>query len=147
MVKQDESINYNHLFMIIIFFIGIVLFSVAWNIDEKLQNTQCTSTSLKTSNKLVLCIGTILILFSLSFFSCSVYCDKTFDTGPSLLIHIASIFVLGILLVIMGSIISTNSINTCVNSGSPTTIWGLGIILVLISLTYFFMKFKNTKKH
>lgn len=147
MVKQDESINYNHLFMIIIFFIGIVLFSVAWNIDEKLQNTQCTSTSLKTSNKLVLCIGTILIVFSLSFFSCSVYCDKTFDTGPSLLIHIASIFVLGILLVIMGSIISTNSINTCVNSGSPTTIWGLGIILVLISLTYFFMKFKNTKKH
>ena len=80
MVKQDESINYNHLFMIIIFFIGIVLFSVAWNIDEKLQNTQCTSTSLKTSNKLVLCIGTILIVFSLSFFSCSVYCDKTFDT-------------------------------------------------------------------
>ena len=102
---------------------------------------------ISTSNKLVLCIGTILIVFSLSFFSCSVYCDKTFDTGPSLLIHIASIFVLGILLVIMGSIISTNSINTCVNSGSPTTIWGLGIILVLISLTYFFMKFKNTKKH
>ena len=93
MAKQ-ESINYNHLFMIIIFFIGVVLFSISWNIDEKLQDTTCTNKPLKTSNKLVLCIGTILIVFSLSFFGCSVYCDKTFDSGPSLLIHVASIFIL-----------------------------------------------------
>ena len=63
MAKQ-ESINYNHLFMIIIFFIGVVLFSISWNIDEKLQDTTCTNKPLKTSNKLVLCIGTILIVFS-----------------------------------------------------------------------------------
>ena len=146
MAKQ-ESINYNHLFMIIIFFIGVVLFSISWNIDEKLQATLCTSKSLKTSNKLVLCIGTILMVFSLSFLSCSVYCNKTFDTGPSLLIHVASVFILGILLTILGGIIKSNSIDNCSNSGSSSTILGLGILLIIVSFTYFYIKFKNTKKN
>ena len=131
--------------MIIIFFIGVVLFSISWNIDEKLQDTTCTNKPLKTSNKLVLCIGTILIVFSLSFFGCSVYCDKTFDSGPSLLIHVASVFILGILLTILGGIIKSNSIDNCSNSGASSTIWIFGVLLIIISIIYFYMKFKNTK--
>jgi len=147
MAKQQDTINYNQLFMIFVFIIGIVLFSISWSVDEKLQTTSCTSKPLKTSNKLVLCIGTILIAFSLSFFGCSTYCEKTFDSGPSLLMHVAGIFVLGILLTVLGGIINANSIDNCSNSASSSTIWVLGVLLTIISVLYFYMKFKNVKRN
>ena len=146
MAKQ-QSVNYNHAFMIFVFFIGIILFSISWNVDEKLQNTTCTSKPLKTCNKLVLCIGTILMAFSLSFFGCSAYCDKTFDSGPSLLIHVASLFVLGILLTVLGGIINANSIDDCSNSAPSSSIWLLGVLLTIMSVVYFYMKFKNVKRY
>jgi len=144
-MAKENTINYNQLFMIFVFIIGIVLFSISWNVDEKLQNTTCTSKPLKTSNKLVLCIGTILISFSLSFFGCSTYCDKTFESQSSL-IHVASVFILGILLTVLGGIINTNSIDDCSNSASSSTIWILGVLLTIISVLYFYMKFKNVKR-
>ena len=73
------NINYNYVFMISILIIGIILFSVSWDIDNILQKSNCKSSSLKTSNKIVLCISVALIVSSLSFFKCSSQKNTPFN--------------------------------------------------------------------
>jgi len=145
MEKDSFYNNYNHIFMIVLFFIGIILTSVSWTIDSKLQDTECKSTSLKTSNKLVLTIGITLIVSSISFFTCTSYTDASFSS-QSLTVYISSMLVLGIILIALGSIISAESVNECVNSGNASNIWGLGLFIILLCGGYFYLKFKNIKK-
>lgn len=141
--------NLNEYFMIFIFFIGIVLFAISWNIDQKLQSSLCTNTALKTSNKLVLCIGNMLIAFSLSYLGFYFYCNKEgkHQKGEKnenkSIIYAMGTFVFGILLIILGIIINVNSIQECNNYGS-STIWGLGSLLVILSV-FFIMRSKKEK--
>ena len=137
--------NYNHIFMIVLFFIGIILTTVSWSIDSKIQDKPCKSESLKTANKLVLTIGITLIVSSISFFTCTSYTDIKFEER-SLSIYVISMTILGIVLIALGSIISSESVNECSNSGNPSNIWGSGLFIVFLSLGYFYLKFKNIKK-
>jgi hypothetical protein len=145
MANYDFYNNYNHIFMIVLFFIGIILTTVSWDIDSKLQETECKSQSLKTSNKLVLTIGITLIVSSISFFTCTSYTDAKFEER-SLSVYIISMTILGIVLIALGSIISSESNESCANKGNPSNIWGIGLFIVLLSLGYFYLKFKNIKK-
>ena len=138
-----SDITYNHVFMGVIFTIGAVLTTVSWDIESKLEDTTCTSSSLKTANKLALVIGIIFITSSLSFFGCSFNCQSVMS-GYSLGVYIMTLFLLGILLIVLGSIISSASIDNCMNTGSPASIWGLGLLIVLTCLTFFYLKYKNT---
>ena len=50
-------------------------------------------------------------------------------------------FLLGILLIVLGSIIANESTKSeCANKGNPTIIWGLGTAIVVSCLAYFFKK-------
>jgi hypothetical protein len=53
---------------------------------------------------------------------------------------------LGVILIILGSIISADSNQNCQNKGNPSNIWGIGLFIVLLSIGYFYLKFKNIKK-
>ena len=145
MTNNNFYNNYNHIFMIVLFFIGIILTTVSWSIDNKLQDKDCKSASLKSSNKLVLTIGITLIVSSISFFTCTSYTDAKFKDS-SLTAYVIIMTVLGIVLIALGSIISSESVDNCANTGNASNIWGIGLFIVLLSLGYFYLKFKNIKK-
>ena len=137
-----SDITYNHVFMGVVFTIGAVLTTVSWDIEAKLENTPCNSSSLKTANKLALVIGIIFITSSLSFFGCSYNCQSVM-TGYNLGTYLISLFLLGIMLIVLGSIISASSVDACMNTGSPASIWGMGLLIVLTCLLYFYLKYKS----
>ena len=118
--------------MISILLIGLILFSVSWDIDNILQKSNCKSSSLKTCNKIVLCISVSLIVSSICFFQCSSQKNKPFNI-ENLNLYIMSMFLFGIILIILGSIISAQSVNECVNLYNTTTVWGLGVFIILFS--------------
>ena len=129
---MQTKVNYNYIFTMLILMIGVILFFVSWDIDNKLQNTDCKSTSLKTCNKIVLCVSVALIVSSLSFFKSA---SKLSVSSGSNKINLYTIFMFlfGIILIVLGSIISTQSVGVCVNSYNITSIWGLGAFIVLFS--------------
>ena len=131
------------IFMASLFIIGIMLTIVSWDIDTKLEDSLCKSKSLKTSNKIVLCIGITLMVSALSFYSCSTSCDSVI-AGVHYVYYIILMFILGIILIVLGSIISSESSKVeCVNTASPSIIWGLGLIIVLGCGFYFYTKIKD----
>ena len=128
--------------MMSIFIIGIILTVVAWDIDNKIEKLQCTSSSLKTSNKLVLTIGITFIVSSLSFYGCTMKCGDNIK-GVHYMVYLVALFILGIVLIVLGSIISSNSVKECANAGSPAIIWTLGVFMVLGTGLYFYSEYKR----
>jgi hypothetical protein len=142
----DINVTYNHVFMAIIFAIGAILTTVTWDIDAKIEDKNCSSTTLKTVNKLGLIIGVILMTSSISFFGCSYRCQNVLG-GYNLATYIGTLCMLGIVLIILGTIISASSIDNCSNAGSPASIWGLGTIIVLSCIIYFYFTYRNLIKY
>jgi len=142
--NQKKQLTYTNIFRISIFLIGLILFIVAWDIDNKLQKSPCISTSLKTCNKIVLSIGLIFMSTSASFAICSSKCSNSIY-GYSAKVYLGSMAVLGITLIILGSIISANSTGLCKDSGNPTIIWGLGALLLVICVIYFYSEYYKKK--
>jgi hypothetical protein len=141
-MSTTGNATHTTIFMALIFIIGVILTIVSWDIDNKLQNVPCESSSLKTSNKLVLCIGITFIVSAMSFYGCSNKCSNAI-VGLHYTVYIIAIFLLGILLIVLGSIISAASTAECSNTGNPASIWGLGVIMVLSSITYFYSQYKD----
>lgn len=145
-MTKDIKFNFtfNNFFMIVIFIIGFILFHTSWNIDAQLQEkNSCDSKTLKTHNKIVLCLGLTLIVSSLSFFTCSSYSDKTFS-DLSLEIYVGGITFLGILLIYFGLKISGNATGDCAVTGG-STIWLLGLFILFAGLYYFNRKLQVIK--
>lgn len=140
----ENSSKYTAIFMGTLLIIGIILTVISWDIDSKLENKKCTSTSLKTANKIVLCIGIIFIVSSLSFYTCSTRCNSSI-TGFHYNFYIFAMLALGITLIVLGSIISSesNKLSECNNSGNPTIIWGLGTVIILACGIYFYNEYKS----
>lgn len=135
--------RYTTIFMAVLFVIGIILTYVSWDIDSKIQDLDCKSRSLKTSNKIVLCIGIILITSTLSFYSCSKSCANTL-VGYRHTYYIAIMLLLGLTLIVLGAIISSESSKeNCENTASPSIIWVLGVVILISCSFYLYDKFKN----
>jgi hypothetical protein len=125
---EKSPITHKNNLLILSFVIGLVLFIVSWNIDNSLQNTECKSTSLKTSNKLVFMISNILLTIS-------TMCLLGKLDAEILLRYVSYITIfLGLLLIVLGTIINIQS-NTddCVNQAGSGWIWSLGLLLFLLS--------------
>lgn len=144
-IQAHKQVEHTTLFMSIIFIIGIVLTIISWDIDAKIQKLNCPSSSLKTSNKIVLCIGVTFIVSSLSFYLCSSKCGSVIR-GFNYMIYVVSMLLLGIVLIVLGSIISGESSKPeCANSGNYSTIWGLGVVIVILCLSFLYMRYKDNK--
>lgn len=142
---MGDTMLYNQIFMLLIFVIGLILTSISWDIDSKLQDTDCKSVNLKTSNKLVLIIGVIFITSSLSFYGCYSRCENIM-LGFNMLSYVMLLSLLGIVLIVLGSIISASSINSCQNNSYTESIWGLGLGIVLSCILYIYFQYKNNVK-
>lgn len=139
--------HYTNIFMIVIFIIGIIITYISWDIDAKLEATKCTSSTLKTCNKIVLCIGIMFITSSLSFYLCSSSCGNSI-VGFHYKYYIGLLMLLSIVLIVLGVIITTESSRIdCENTGYPSAIWGLGTLILLCCLFYGYNNLKLSEAH
>lgn len=137
------DLNYNHIFMIVMLFMGILLFYNSWNIDSTLQDKDCKSVQLKTANKVVLCIGLTLIVSSISFFTCTSLSGSK-PQEFNFIYYVIALSILGILLIVLGSVMIAGSeeIN-CQNYGNPSMVLVLGIIIALACGGYFYYAYRR----
>lgn len=135
------------IFMFMIFVIGIVLTYSSWNIDSNLESKTCTDVSLKRSNKGVFVIGISFIVSALSFAICEH--SKGSSGGgfePGMGVYSIFLLLLGIVLVVLGSIISSKSKGACKDAKSYSkTIWLMGVLMVLMSGSYIGMQIYGAK--
>jgi len=119
-------------FLIILLALGVALFYLAWSLDAQLEKTTCSNSTIKTSLKLLLCTGVVLITASTTLLANGISTDLSQTVFNIVMI------VLGIFIIVLGSIIVANS-----NDGSTTGsnckiigadwVWILGVIMVLVS--------------
>ena len=122
------TVQYNTLFMIFMLLLGIILIYVGWNVDTSLKD--CTSNAVKVSSKLVLVLGSALIAFSLAYFKCASSCE-TKDYGMAIYLILTAI--LGIFLIVIGSIITAGSHQTLCQNKNANVVWIIGVIMLLSS--------------
>lgn len=108
--------------------LGIITYYISWNIDSSIQETTCKSSSLKTSNKLLLTVSVMLItISSLSL----IGCDQLSISNK--IVYSSIIIIFGILLITLGSmIIAGSKTNGCTNAQSQGTTWIIIIGLLIV---------------
>ena len=141
----------NTVFMLFIGFLGVLLTYASWSISAKLNEKTCTSSNLKNSNQAVNLLGLSGIISCVSYFICvsRSVCDKdTEDKSSGLAIYgyLSFVLVIGIMIIVLGSIIEVESKKECKGvSKYSGIIWGTGVGLVLFSLSFF--GFNGYKKY
>lgn len=144
-VKSDLKISYTYpLFALFNFIIGIIILLVSLKIDNLITVNSCTDKDLRNANVGIMLTSTILTCLSASYIGCFVRCKDCFAknpketsenksvTGSPIFFNILSI-VLGIVLIVFGSIIHGKSKN-CKDVGTNSNyIWGLGLAITLSS--------------
>jgi hypothetical protein len=142
--KKGE--NATNIFMGMILVVGFITFFVTWNVDQDLQNEVCTSKILRTSNKIALCLSTVLIVFPITYFF-SIRTGNCSGGGNvfNYKNYIYIVFVLGIILTILGGIIAYESTKIgCSVKTHPEIIWIIGVIITLVSIGILFYTNKKT---
>jgi hypothetical protein len=141
-LERNNAINnlrnqkYANLFMILMLFLGIINFIVAWIADQNLQNNaendkNCKSSLMKTCIKIVSILSNIMI--TIPIFYKYGNCDNPESVHYKKYVYI--MLFLGILFIVLGAIISYESIKVeCRTSAHPEIIWILGIIITIGSL-------------
>lgn len=146
-VNSTKLGHYTNIFMFLIFIIGAVITYIAWDIDAKLEPTKCTSATLKTCNKIVLCIGIMFITSALSFYLCAGSCANSI-VGFHYKYYIGLLMLLSVILIVLGAIITSESSRPdCTNEGYPSAIWGLGTFILLSCLFYGYNNLKLSDAH
>lgn len=121
-------------------FVGIILTSLSWSIDNKIASKNCVSTKLKSANKLVFIMGIMLITSSISFFICFSKCN-TFSKSSEMMsmnFFVFFVFFIGIMNFILGLIVYTEAKKECDDAKQNSVgIFLFGLILCLGSTLYF----------
>lgn len=136
----------NAAFMIFIGFLGFILTYASWNIGNKLNKKACLSSDLKNSNHVVGVLGMTGIVSFISYFICVLRCgcDKTSSyqsSGLGIYGYLFFVFVIGITVIVLGSIIEKESKGECKQASKYTgMIWGTGVCLVIFSTSFFGFK-------
>ena len=118
------------IFYILCLILSIITYYISWNIDSSIQETQCKSSALKTSNKLLLTVSTMLI--SISALSL-IGCDQLSISNK--IVYSSLIIVFGILLVTLGSIIVNQSKSDCSSAKGKGAEWIIVIGLLIIAVS------------
>lgn len=154
--KEIKTFTYTFVvFAVFLIIIGIITLSVSFNIDQSITNNQkdCTSKELRNANIGVMITSTIIICFSVSYIGCVTRCDckqlkniSKYATGNPILFSI-SLIILGLVLIIFGTIISTNSKECSDVKSNSKYIWGMGTFVLLLGIVMITMSMlKNRKK-
>jgi len=136
----------NAAFMVFIGFLGFILTYASWSIGNKLNEKACTSSNLKNSNHAVGILGMTGIVSCISYFICVMRCgcdevSVSQNTGLAIYGYISFILVIGITIIVLGSIIDVESKGQCKEASKYSgIIWGIGVALVLFSAGFFGFK-------
>jgi hypothetical protein len=133
----------NLIFMLVLFVFGVMLVSIAGLIDKNVD-VSCSSTKLKNANRGVLIIGVTFIVSSLSFVVCRVRCDCGPASGFPLMIYSIFNLVIGLILLVLGSVIHSQSSDKCDIVEYAMVVWGVATIMVVGSLIHLGMIFSDT---
>ena len=128
----------------ILFVLGITLTASHFDIDKHTK-ASCDSNKLRRANKGLLVIGILFMCLSLGMFSCQSYCDcskVSFSLGAD--VYVGIIFLLSITLIVISSIIKSETNNKCLDEKitSPNLILITSILSLLVSLLYIGDKLK-----
>ena len=139
------AVNNHHVFMILILCIGIVLGGLSWNIDITSINNNCNDKDFLILNKSLYTLSLLMVGVSFSFFVCSLHCDsKGFD---SVMIYAIIMFILGIGLIVLGSLM-LQAIGKCKTlNSSMEVIISLGSLIVLLCIIYFIYNRKGVSSN
>lgn len=121
---------YNQIFAGAMLVLGAILVLIAWKINPSL----CKDKSLESYNKTVLCLGTVLVSFSLAYFGFS---SGETSSDLSIDMYIIAMAVLGVVLLILG-IMMNSKVKDCSSAKNASLIWIIGLALVAASLSYFY---------
>ena len=116
-------------FYVLFLILGLVTYYISWNIDSSIATSTCKSAALKTSNKILLTISSLLVAISLlSLLGCDALSTQ------NKLIYSSITIILGLLLIILGSIIVANSgkDSSCSRASGEGAVWVIvfGIIII-----------------
>lgn len=125
------------MFMLLLLILSIFLLVTAVTIQNDV-GTKCSI----PSNNYVMVISAILMAGSVALFSCDFRCDCNDAESTGLMLWAGFSFVMGIALIVLGAKISnavTELGNEACKNGSlhADRVWGVGIVLLLLSLLYF----------
>jgi len=127
----------NIIFTILIEILGWILIITNFKIDHIYQDNNMTNKTIQNCNKGILMLASAFILLPLIFWYAMLMgdCSKITHIGG---IEMYAVFIalLGITLIVLGSLISTNAGNIQGIKNNSTMIWVLGLIMLFISLGY-----------
>lgn len=145
-MSTEKIISYAYpLFALFNFIVGLIILLVSLRIDNLITINSCTDKDLRNANIGIMLTSTILTCLSASYIGCFVRCKECFAknaketpeqksvTGSPIFFNILSL-ILGIILIIFGSIINSKGKNCKNVSSNSNYIWGLGLTISIISL-------------
>ena len=125
------------IFMVLMMVIGILLLILTKRVNDEIK-PGCISEKLRNANRGVLVVGVLLIAIGASNLICEWRCDcssSSLESDKLILIYSTVVSLLGIVLISLGAVISSESKDLC-NAPSGNSIWQLGIIATIIPLAY-----------
>ena len=148
----------NLIFLSIIAIIGIYIISIVYNLFELKDFYNCLSDqqSAKLLSILIM-IGTTLVISSLFIFLCSMVCSCPANIfgSISLGVYVTIITFLGLLMLIIGSLLSNRILNIVDEKGKSVdpicskfktdtaTIWAMGLFIIIANGIFIGLKFYN----
>lgn len=142
------------IFSVIVMLIGIITLLLSFKIHNQLIDNlkNCKNKNIHNSNAVIMILSTITISISVSYLLYIAKCDckptNEFHSKINLsLLFPVILILLGIPILINGSIINSNSGN-CGLESTAKSIWGLGLFLILLGVLFLIYKLvmKKLKK-
>jgi hypothetical protein len=131
-------------FMFIIFVTGLFLTVHSLKIESSLDKANCKDVNLKRSNRAVMMIGITFIVSSISFTVCVNKCECG-PGGYSMNFYLISSLILGIILIVLGSIMIDGSKNKNCSpaKGSSKIILFVGLLIFASTTGYLYFENKD----
>lgn len=131
-------VDKNTIFMSSMLVIGLIFFYMASRVRSEIQ-AQCDSDKIRNATTGVMITATILIMASISYFVCVSKCGSGCgDTEMYSMAYSSFALLLGIVMIVLGSIISAESKGPCTATAAGG-IWQLGVVIIIASLVSLYM--------
>jgi hypothetical protein len=138
-------------FMCALFILGLILVISSIRVDTQLRES-CKSEKLRNYNTIILAIGIIFMVSSISFLICRTRCNCGKSDSADAMIYAVFSIVLGIFLIFLGATVhsESNSQNCTDGASHASLVWIIGLLMTLVSSGYIGYTYKismNTAKH
>jgi hypothetical protein len=135
---DDTSQIFIWFILIAMMIIGIILFVYNRKIESELDNN--VSQSVRNAHTGILVISVLLVSVPATIMMCLRTCPGKI-TFERILLYAIIFFTLGVTITVLGLILQTSK--TSISSDNVIPIWGSGISIIILSLVFGFLAYKN----